>query len=208
VELTARPEQVAEIARLARDSAAEVIVTPSSRPSNLGARLTQQGLQVVRLQQVRYLGRFPAHWGPSPVQVRRAGPNDLALWSTLVQQAYGLPANHRAHSAEATARAVRECGDRLTCYLAYLGGRPAGTVQTYRSGDVWRVAALGTLPDFRRQGVARALLWQAAQDWAQAGGRLLFLEHAPAGPARALYERLGMPLAYERVFYSAVGSSQ
>jgi len=93
-------------------------------------------------------------------------------------------------------------------WVASVAGRPAGflawtwSASTSTGLPVLRVEGLYTLPEYRRQGVASALLQRAAEEARGHGANRLQLEtDVDNAEARRLYEVLGFePLPRKRVY--------
>lgn len=81
------------------------------------------------------------------------------------------------------------------CFVAELDGQPAGTATTICYGDVlgW-IGMILVHPDFRRRGVATALMEHAIEHLS-ARVKCIKLDATPAG--RPVYERLGFEAEYE-----------
>ena len=81
----------------------------------------------------------------------------------------------------------------LSCWLVALDGETvAGYVGSQTVMDETDMMNIAVHPDFRRQGVARALILALIGELKKRGSRCLTLEvRASNDPARALYESLG-----------------
>lgn len=81
-----------------------------------------------------------------------------------------------------------------------------GMIMARIAGDEAEILTLAVLPDQRRQGLARALLAEAAHVVARHGAAALFLEVALRNtPARGLYEGAGFVRVGQRRRYYADG---
>lgn len=82
------------------------------------------------------------------------------------------------------------------CFLASLQGRPVGTVTTtcYGSELGW-IGMMLVDPDYRRRGIATALMQHSLSYLRRAGVSWVQLDATPQG--RPLYERLGFQLQWE-----------
>lgn len=77
----------------------------------------------------------------------------------------------------------------FTLYLTRAAGQPASALATLRQDETVGVYHVGTLPGFRRRGLAGRLLALALDEARHEGARLATLTATPE--ARALYESLG-----------------
>lgn len=86
-----------------------------------------------------------------------------------------------------------ELENPLSCWLVALDGETvAGYVGSQTVMDETDMMNIAVHPDFRRQGVARALILALIGELKKRGSRYLTLEvRASNDPARALYESLG-----------------
>lgn len=86
-----------------------------------------------------------------------------------------------------------ELENSLSCWLVALDGETvAGYVGSQTVMDETDMMNVAVHPDFRRQGVARALILALIGELKKRGSRCLTLEvRASNDPARALYESLG-----------------
>ena len=76
-------------------------------------------------------------------------------------------------------------------YLARLNGRPAGTCDLFLYENWGRIDSVATWPEFRRKGVASALVSRAIADSLTSGSRETYLFTEPQGAAERLYLALG-----------------
>lgn len=86
-----------------------------------------------------------------------------------------------------------ELENSLSCWLVALDGETvAGYVGSQTVMDETDMMNIAVHPDFRRQGVARALILALIRELKKRGSHCLTLEvRASNDPARALYESLG-----------------
>ena len=74
--------------------------------------------------------------------------------------------------------------------LAYYDGVPAGVGCTVTFQDVGELAGIGTLPDYRRKGIAGAVCARLMEEFFDSGGDLLWLTPGDSG-AESVYEKVG-----------------
>ncbi len=96
-----------------------------------------------------------------------------------------------------------ELENPLSCWLVALDGETvAGYVGSQTVLDETDMMNVAVHPDFRRQGVAQALILALTEELKKRGSHCLTLEvRASNDPARALYESLGFALAGTRRNY-------
>ena len=104
---------------------------------------------------------------------------------------------HLLHALHAAAFDTPWPAEEIERLMRILGGfavlaedaRPQGFVLTRTVSDEAEILTLAVAPDFRRQGIGRALVEAAAVEAARRGARSFFLEVAEDNPAAlALYE--------------------
>ena len=104
-------------------------------------------------------------------------------------------AGFASHDVERAAvdSAFRDAGSLLhpavAAFVAYVGGVPAAAAMSFTAFDVARVAWVGTVPEFRRRGLGRAVTQAAVLAGFDRGGRIAALESSPAG--FPLYRSMG-----------------
>ena len=82
-------------------------------------------------------------------------------------------------------------------------GQPVGFLAARRATDEAEVLNIAVHPDFRRKGVASALLFAALEELGRSAIARVFLELRESNlPARALYERHGFtPIGRRKAYY-------
>ena len=165
-------------------------LSPAASPSDLDAALEERGY--------RYDAPVVVLTADAAMVSERTGPGDTDISSEI--DGHWIEEYADAHGDDAVARA------RLTYYgrlLQELPGAVAAVVARREKKVVgiglgvrehgWvGVYAMGTRPEARRRGAARAVLRQLAE-WAQAahGERMYLQVEEDTAPARALYENAG-----------------
>jgi ribosomal-protein-alanine N-acetyltransferase len=121
--------------------------------------------------------------------VRTAGPGDALLLEAIHTAAFDGPWDTPWDAASLATLSAPPAGLAL---IAEEGGRPAGLFLARLAGEEAEILALGTQPQARRRGVARALLAEGLARLAAAGVGRVFLEVAAGNAAAAaLYAAAG-----------------
>lgn len=134
----------------------------------------------------------------SEIKIRRAGVDDLDALVPLFTAYRGFYRQRKDPDADRAFLEERLENDESVVFLAEADGEPAGFVQLYPSFSsvtlkrLWILNDLYTGKDFRRRGVATALLERAAKFARKDKARGLVLETTPDNErAQRLYEELG-----------------
>lgn len=176
------------------------LIPPDSTPTDLIRMLQARGFRDIsdplRPEVGMALALTPAHlWPEAPAQVSVRPVEDFSqfiMWIDIVNKAlHGWPmidAENYRHIHEA---------DDVALYLSYVGGEPAGTAATIRSGSTATLEFVSTLERFRGMGAATAACAHALGQLAKEGVKLATLRagHEAAG----LYRKLGFQDCFETV---------
>ena len=174
-------------------SAAEV--DDIAEEQGIGEALRKIGIQPVGGD--RLLMRYPSCEPPPPMPKTDAtvetvpnetGRGEAAEWiETAVADDVGWPDEQLWRKV--ADREARYSPCRL--YLARLNGRPAGACDLFHYENWGRIDSVATWPEFRRRGVASALVAQAIADSLTSGSLETYLFTEPQGAAERLYLALG-----------------
>lgn len=83
------------------------------------------------------------------------------------------------------------CRPETSLYLARLDGITAGACELFSSDRWGRIDSVVTLPEFRRRGVASALVMTAVRDSIELGNTITYLCTETGSSAESVYLRLG-----------------
>lgn len=122
--------------------------------------------------------------------LRRMTADDVPAVAELDRLSFSLPWPERSFRFEVTNN------PNSRCWVAESDGRIVGALVAWLLVDELHIATLATHPDFRRQGMAQALLTHVLKLAAQEGALSSFLEvRASNEAAQGLYRKFG----YEEV---------
>ena len=120
------------------------------------------------------------------IHIRRMTVEDVPAVVRLDQLAFTLPWTERSFHFEVTSNPASRC------WVAEHGGVIIGVVVAWLLVDEVHIATIATHPDFRRQGVAQALLAHVLKLGAEEGAVSSFLEVRESNfAAQALYRKFG-----------------
>jgi ribosomal protein S18 acetylase RimI-like enzyme len=93
---------------------------------------------------------------------------------------------------------------RVKRFAAFVDGHIASYCDLYSDGRTGQIEAVGTLPEYRNQGLARAVVTKAGEEARAAGCDLVFLTADPDDWPKLLYRKLGFDeIGYEYRFQLA-----
>ena len=131
------------------------------------------------------------------VEVRKAGPGEMDLWTLTVAQGF---AEHFPVTAEILdVMKLFAMGKNAECYLARVDGRVAGGATLALRENVAGLFGASTLPDFRGRGVQTALLQTRLQRAAEAGCSMGVSLAQPGSVSQRNIMRQGFRVLYTRV---------
>jgi GNAT superfamily N-acetyltransferase len=142
----------------------------------------------------------PSFKSSDGVTVAEAGPSDHREWARVYLESFYGDASLLPEVLEVLGRLPRGSADLL---VARVGGKNAGGLACHRSGGLLGVYCVGTLPQFRRRGVAATLLQRAAET-ARKEGRDLILQTLESDSVESFYESQG----FRRLFSKRLMTKQ
>lgn len=118
--------------------------------------------------------------------IRRMTLDDIEQVVAIDRVSFSLPWPERSFRFELTDN------PNSRCWVADVDGRIAGVIVAWLLVDEVHIATLATHPEFRRQGIAQALLLHVLKHGAQEGALSSFLEvRAGNLAAQAMYRKFG-----------------
>ncbi|MCC7230026.1 MAG: GNAT family N-acetyltransferase [Fimbriimonadaceae bacterium] len=129
---------------------------------------------------------------------REASLDDLAEARYVSNVAFGMP--ELDPKPDEQAQAALESGRHLASVVE-IDGRIVGSGFAVGTTSVREIAGIGTLPEFRRQGIATAVIEELLDRFFRDGGEIAWLTPGDEG-AQSLYQGLGFQPIAEQVCYS------
>ena len=172
-------------------------LSPLDQPSHLGQRLVERGFTKGVLASAMVYAAPPV-----PPQLHSAAEVELSeepeydTWAEVMCRSFDHPQTMSVAGRSAS------LGPEVRRYLATVNGVPAGTTLLCSQFGMGYIDLVGTLPQYRHQGIASALVNQAVTDSQSLGNRWTTLEATTGSDAQRLYEKLGFSTAYHRQRYS------
>jgi len=119
-------------------------------------------------------------------ELRRMKPEDVKAVAELDRISFSLPWPERSFHFEVTSNPASRC------WVVESGGQIVGVIVAWLLVDEVHIATIATHPDFRRQGIAQALLTHVLRSGAEEGAVSSFLEvRASNFAAQAMYRKFG-----------------
>lgn len=173
------------------------MLSPASAPVDLGSRLWAQGFTVETnpVMLLREGRKVPAN---PKVQVFTTSPAQAdVIWNVMLPVFFAGGDHQLLTAGRRSVDISFELG--MTNYLAVVDGQIAGTGSVYRRGGIAGIYNMGTLPAFRGQGVASAVLQRILTDCEAAGDPFVALTPTPM--AQRLYMQHGFEVIYQERYY-------
>jgi [ribosomal protein S18]-alanine N-acetyltransferase len=120
------------------------------------------------------------------VMIRKMTLDDIEQVVAIDRVSFSLPWPERSFRFELTDNPASRC------WVAEVDGKIAGMIVVWLIVDEVHVATIATHPEFRRQGIAKTLLFYALQHMSTEGAQSSFLEvRASNLAAQDLYRKFG-----------------
>ncbi len=183
---------------LFRDKNFDCAFTLSSldRPADLGERLKQRCFEEGVLASAMIYD--PTATPPSAqtiAEVDVSPDSEYDLWAEVMRRGFGDP-----QTMGEVGRFVLVVPE-VRRYLARVDGAPAGVTLVYSQFSMGYLDHVATLPEYRRKGVASALITRAVAGSQALGNRWTTLETTTGSNAERVYQRRGFRTAYHRRHY-------
>lgn len=164
-----------------------IMTSPGSMPPDAAHKLALRGYRNTGGRIWMELEESPpARPDDGRVEVRPT--QDTELWAETVAEGVGLVGY--THFLRELARLSREAPDHRLLLATY-GGTPAGACELTRDTNVAFVRHLGVRPDFRRRGIAQAMLSSAFRLATELKSVRLATRVIAGSGADALFEKYG-----------------
>jgi len=133
----------------------------------------------------------------SVIDIRRAAPDELDLWTMTVAQ--GFAENYPVTQEILSVMKLFASTNNTECYLARIHGRIAGGATLAVRGRIAGLFGASTLLEYRNRGVQTALLQFRLNRAAEAGCELAMSLAQPGSHSQRNITRLGFQTLYTRV---------
>ena len=172
------------------------VLTVNEGCASARSKLVRSGYRTSETMTVMVSARRlePAEGG---ARIKRVSSESAKEWSRAYLLSFYGDETPMPAVTEVVGRLVRNRA--ATLLEAELDGSVAGVLAVFRTRRVAGVYCVGTVPKFRRQGVAGALMARAGEI-ASSEGRRLILQTLKSDGAEAFYSKRGFVPAYQKAF--------
>ncbi|MDE3000548.1 MAG: GNAT family N-acetyltransferase [Gemmatimonadota bacterium] len=178
-----------------RDFECAFTLSPLDRPADLAERLKSRGFKLELPATAMRCDRGDQPVLTESIEVEELDPGRYGVWAATMCRSFGFP-----DSVGALGRKVLDIPE-VRLYLGYVGRQPAGTALLYSRYGLGCVDFIGTLPQYRRRGVASAVTARAVADSHSMHNRWTGLEVAAGSAAERVYRRIGFRPVHNRLRY-------
>lgn len=166
-------------------------ITPFTEPEDFSEHLIRRGFKLIQQQLIMaYKGGKNMRLNPE-VEVKRAKKSEVATWINIVRKGFNYPEDF---AFKTTSIIIEK--EEFMPYLAHISNKPVGCGMLYSENGVSGIYAMVTLPEYRRKGVASAVLHEMVLEYERSGDNLLTLGTEMGSPAERLYKKVGFQTEY------------
>ena len=178
-----------------RDFDCAFTLSPLDRPGDLAQRLQGRGFSLELQAVAMCCDRGVQPFVSESIEVEELDPRRYGVWADIMCRSFDFP-----DSVGALGRKVLDIPE-VRFYLAYVDREPAGTALLYTRFGLGCVDFIGTLPHYRRRGVASVVTARAVADSHSMGNRWTGLEVVAGSAAERVYKRVGFRPVHNRPRY-------
>jgi len=164
--------------------------------------LSRSGYEPVELSSVMFRSLSDLHGEPTGVDVRRVTEGEYGDWAHLSAAGWAEYEEFAPLMAELALVMASRRGS--LSFLAEIDGRAVATAGLSIVRDVALLTGASTIPEARRQGAQRALLYRRLEAAAESGCALAMMCAAPGSASQRNAEREGFRIAYTRIKWQLV----
>lgn len=176
------------------------MVSPSTCPSTFTDYLRKSGFELaLEEDDMVFEGSHEGFVSNSEVRVAVDDGSLTNVCTDVFMKSFGFPKVFR--DAFVSLLKKGGCHEGTRYYIGYFEGNPAGGCALFSFNNVGGIFAVGTIPEYRRKGIATALLKKAIGDSVSMGNTLLYLTTTKGSDAEKLYKSLGFEVAHTHYRY-------
>lgn len=176
------------------------LVSPTTRPPTFANSLRKAGFErALEEDSMVYSGKSRNLEVNHEVKVAVNEGSLTDVWTDVSMRGFGVPMVLRDALIDMYGKASHYKGTKS--YLGYFQGKPAGSCGLVSINNVGGIFSVATAPEYRRKGVATALLHKAIADSLSMSNNLLYLITTRGSEAEKLYTSVGFEVAYTHYRY-------
>jgi ribosomal protein S18 acetylase RimI-like enzyme len=174
-------------------------VSPLTHPPSFLSSLESHGFGKEFEQSIMVFNQEPQSAKPNlAIEIKELSIGEMNIYDELVFQIFGMPVEWKGAMDSLILEMTRRGGK---IYLAYAQGKPVGTATLFSHNHIGCIFTVGTLTEYRRQGIATALMNRAILDSVDDGNDLHTLQTIKGEGAERLYQRLGFDIDHTVAYY-------
>ena len=169
-------------------------ITPLTRPKSFASFLEEQGFlkESEDLIMVFKGERLKNRLNPK-VKVKEISENEIDIFGDLLLTIFEMPIEWSEGIKLLLNNMIQKGGKN---YLAYFDGNPVGTCSLFSLNGTGGLFNIGTLKEYRRQGIATTLIAHALFDSISRGDDLHTLQTMKGEKAEQLYKEIGFEIGH------------
>ena len=166
-------------------------ITPLTRPKSFASFLEEQGFLKESEDLIMvFKGEHLENKLNPKVKVKGISENEIDVFENLLLTIFEMPIEWR----EGIKLMLNMIQKRGKNYLAYFDGKPVGTCSLFSLNGTGGLFNIGTLKEYRRQGIATTLTAHALFDSISRGDDLQTLQTLKGEKAEQLYKEIGFEI--------------
>lgn len=130
--------------------------------------------------------------------------NDVPVFCSLMAKIFQIPPEYEQGLKEFTFDSI-QAGWKF--YLEYINKTPVGTGALFSANKVGGVFNVGTLSEYRKQGIGTALMQQIICDSIDSGNLIHTLQAETGKDAERLYKKMGFTIDHHIQFFAKENKS-
>ena len=176
------------------------VVSPTTRPPTFANSLVKAGFEPTLEEDIMvYRGKDKNFRVCAELNIAVNDGSLIGVWTDVSMKSFGVPIVFRDALLDMYGKATKFKG--TMSYLGLFQGKPAGSCGLVSFDNVGGIFSVGTAPEFRKKGIATALLLKAVADSLTLGNTMLYLITTKGSDAERLYMSLGFEVAYSHYRY-------
>lgn len=175
-------------------------VSPLTRPVSFASLLGRYGFEKKSEQSIMvFKGKSPRNRLTPDIKVKGIAEDEIDVFDRLMFASFELPTEWKEVFDRLMLRWLRR---GVKSYLAYVDGKPVGTVTLVSKAKIGCILNVGTLKEYRRRGIGTTLTVHALLESFKERNDLHTLQTTKGGEAERLYQKMGFQTDHTVSFFS------